>query len=267
MLCGQSLSFSIGSAHLLRDVSLSVAPGEFVALVGPNGAGKSTLLRLITGDLKPSAGSVSLNGKPLAAWKDLDRARRVAVLPQRDSLQMDFTVMEVVLLGRMPHAATSLRRDNERIAWECLEATEMEAMADRIYTTLSGGERQRVQLARVLAQVWEDDGSPRFALLDEPTSALDLAHQFETLRIAAALTRRGVGVLAVLHDLNLALRFAGRAMLLEHGRVAAEGAPASVFQPALIERVYRVAAWLGTHPGDGTAHLYTTPRSPAGAQV
>lgn len=245
MLEAQDISVERGRRALVRDVSLVLEPGQSVAIVGPNGAGKTTLLRALSGEIAPTAGKVLLHGRELARWSKEELARARAVLPQSSSLDFPFTVGEVVLMGRMPHGR-SARRDME-IAQAALELVGAAQLADRLYTTLSGGERQRVQLARVLAQIWEGD-EPRYLLLDEPTASLDLAHQQATMRTARRFARRGVGVVAVLHDLNLAAQHADRIVVLSDGRVVAAGPARDALTPDIIRGVFGIEACMITHP-------------------
>lgn len=246
-LAAHQASYRIGRQWLLEQVSLALRPGELLALLGPNGAGKSTLLRLLTGEARPTRGGITLDGRPLQDWPSRALARRRAVLPQSSVLAFPFTVLEVVLLGRTPHCVGSERERDRDIAWQALAAADIVPLAERLYTTLSGGERQRVQLARVLAQIWEPprDGEVRYLLLDEPVASLDLAHQHGVLALTHRLSREGVGVLAVLHDLNLAAQYADRVAMLASGRLQAVGAPRQVLTEERVEQVFRVRARVG----------------------
>jgi iron complex transport system ATP-binding protein len=191
-----------------------------------------------------------LGERPLADWPADQRARSLAVLPQQSLLNFPFTAEEVVMLGRTPHA-TGLARDNA-IVHEALACVDGAYLARRTYTHLSGGEKQRVHLARVLAQIWEPvDGLPRFLVLDEPTSSFDLAHQQLTLAVVADLAARGVGVLIVLHDLNLAARCADQLLLMQCGSIVSGGPPADVLNAETIEAVFQVKAHVGVHPDTG----------------
>lgn len=241
-LTAHEVACRIGRQQLLVGVSLTLRPGELLALLGPNGAGKSTLLKLLTGERAPSGGRVTLDGKTLSDWPGRDLARRRAVLPQSTSLAFPFTALEVVLLGRTPHCVGNERDRDQSIAHQALAAADVLHLAERLYTTLSGGERQRVQLARVLAQIWlpPPDGGPRYLLLDEPVAALDPAHQHAILGLARQLTEQGVGVLAVLHDLNLASRYADRVALLDRGSLVICGSPQDVLQAELLQAVFRI---------------------------
>ena len=254
MIALDDITVRIGGATLLRGATTAVRPGRLTAVVGANGAGKTTLLRVASGEQAPSAGTVSMNGMPLAQCSAETQARRRAVLPQQARLGFSFPVFEVVLMGRTPHtrgAAESVR--DAEIAAAALEAVAMTAFADRAYPTLSGGEQQRVHLARALAQVWEppgDDGSSgnRYLLLDEPTASLDLAHQHGVLRTARSFAGEGAGVLAVLHDLNLAAQYADQVVVLAAGAVLTQGTPAEVLTPGVIQSAFDVPVLVQPHP-------------------
>ncbi|MDW8312413.1 MAG: heme ABC transporter ATP-binding protein [Burkholderiales bacterium] len=232
-----------GGRRLLDRVSLAVGSGEAVAIVGPNGAGKSTLLRALTGEWAVASGSVQLFGEPLATWR-ANRARRealarhLAVMTQQPRLDFAFSVREVIELGRLPWRGAG-RAADRAVVDEILAALRLEAFAERSYLTLSGGERQRVQAARVLAQLWaQTEGG--VLLLDEPTSALDLAQQMSVLEAAFSLTRRGIAVVAVLHDLNTALAWCQRAIVMQAGRVVADAPVREALRPETVEAVYGV---------------------------
>ena len=256
MLAARDIRVSYGSAEVLKGLSLAVAPGEVVAVLGPNGAGKSTLLAVLAGTLRPHRGEAALEGRALAAWAPRALALRRAVLPQHSELAFGFHALEVVLLGRSPHAGAATRAEDLAVAEACLAEAEVTRLAGRVYTTLSGGERQRVQLARVLAQIdfpaaggQQRDG--RYLLLDEPTASLDLAHQHATLRTARRAAERGIGVLAILHDLNLAAMYADRLVVLSGGQLAAEGPAEAVLTEALVREVFDLAVHITRHPTRG----------------
>lgn len=241
-----SLQLSPGRTTL-SEVSLQLNPGEVLALIGQNGAGKSSLLRLLAGELNADQGQVRLHQKPLHDWPGRDRARLLAVLPQQHSLNFAFRVAEVVALGRYPHA-TGRRRDDAIVA-EAMALCGLTDLAGRSIDEISGGERQRVHLARVLAQIWDaqPDGH-RFLLLDEPASGLDLHHQQTLFQAIREFARRGVGVLLVVHDLNLAARYADRVMLLDQGRSVCAGRPEAVLTEALIEQHFGLSVTVQPHP-------------------
>ncbi|MBX3015570.1 MAG: heme ABC transporter ATP-binding protein [Caldilineaceae bacterium] len=259
-LAAHAVSVRVGSTTLLDRVSLTLAPGELVAVVGTNGAGKSTLLRVLIGDLRPWTGEVRLAGRPLTAWKGREVARMRAVLPQDSALTFPFTALEVVLMGRAPHCGTQERPVDYAIANAALAATDALPLAERLYPTLSGGERQRVQLARVLAQIWEappdaplvsphrQTGQERYLLLDEPTSNLDLAHQHATLRVTRTLAQTGVGVLAIVHDLNLAAQYADRVVVLKGGTLMAAGPTPEILTPTILSKAFAIPVSVIPHP-------------------
>jgi len=243
-LCARGVGVRAGSSTLLQGVDLQLVPGEVGAILGPNGAGKSTLLSVLAGLRAPDSGQVHLNGQSVNPLLVHALARHRAVLPQETAVAFDFRVREVVELGRYPHQRQP-SKDEAAIVRAAMQATGVAAMAGRSLASLSGGERARVQLARVMAQIWEPgaDGAPRWLLLDEPTAALDLRHQHETLCTVQRWAReQGVGVLAVLHDPNLALRYADRVWVLDGGALLASGHPARVLRPALVQRVWQVQA-------------------------
>jgi iron complex transport system ATP-binding protein len=251
----RSVSYRVNGRALVDAVDLRLEPGQFHALLGANGAGKSTLLRLMAGERKPSAGSVDLNGRDLYDWTDRERARQRAVLPQNESLRFGFTAAQVVELGRLPCPRHVPQREREIVS-EALAASGVAHLALRKYPTLSGGERARVQFARVMAQIWEPvEFGARYLLLDEPTASLDLAHQHECLRRARRFAAGGAGVLAILHDPNLALRYADRATLLKDGRVLTAGTPAQVLTPETVQAAYGVAARLLFTEGESQPYL------------
>lgn len=223
---------------LLRDVSLDVAPGEFVAIIGPNGAGKSTLLNALAGDRVLADGEILLDGRPLGQWSKLVLARRRAVLPQHSAVAFDFTGLQIAMLGLLAFRGTLSESQMQTLAEQALAETEALAFAGRPYTVLSGGERQRIQLARVLAQCDADPAATQFLLLDEPITGLDVSHQHAALASARRRVDRGLGVLAVLHDLNMAARYADRVGIVEAGRVTNLGPTRQTLDPETLSAVF-----------------------------
>lgn len=236
----------IGSATLLDGLSLGVSPGEVVVVVGPNGAGKTTALRLLAGETDLTDGGVLLDGQPLAASRIDELALRRAVLPQQSALGFGFSTLDVVLLGRTPHG-TSRRADLDAAA-RAMRRAGVEHLAAQRYPTLSGGERQRVHLARVLAQLDGASDADRYLLLDEPTSALDLGHQHAVLRVAREEAAHGTGVLAVLHDLNLAAQYADRIAVLAEGKLVALGTAENVLTPAIVQCAFGISVMVTQNP-------------------
>ena len=270
-LAADQASYRVDGRALLDRVSLALAPGEVHAVLGRNGAGKSTLLRLLAGDIRPHSGSVTLHGRALSAWAPRALARRRAVLPQSESLRFGFTAEQVVAMGR--YASPQHRPEIELgIVREALQMAGVGELAQRRYPSLSGGERARVQFARVMAQIWEPlaeteaegEGGARYLLLDEPTASLDLAHQHGCLLQARCFAASGVGVLAVLHDPNLALRYAHRVTVLEQGRVIGQGPTREVLSRELLERTYGIEIELVHTAGEA---LPVVVAHPANAQL
>ncbi len=232
----------VGRRTLLDGLSATLPPGRFTAILGPNGAGKSTLLSLLSAQRKPDAGQVLLDGQPLPSLSAHTLALRRAVMPQESAVAFDFTAREVAELGRYPHRKSPAANEGT-IVDGALGATGVIALAERSFNTLSGGEKARVHLARALAQVWSPlpDSAPRWLLLDEPTAALDLAHQHQSLRLLRDWAHReACGVVAVLHDLNLALRYADDVLLLSPGEAPIHGLAADVLTAQRIRSVWNV---------------------------
>ncbi|MCY1347125.1 Hemin import ATP-binding protein HmuV [compost metagenome] len=248
MLRAENLGVRRGGKPVLSDIQLQLLAGEVLGVLGPNGAGKSTLLGALCGELSPSSGEVSLEGRALSAWSGPERAQRLAVLPQSSTLNFAFRVEEVVGMGRLPHAS-GRQRDREIVA-AALSAADAGHLAGRSYLELSGGERQRVHLARVLAQLWPG-AAGQSLLLDEPTSMLDPLHQHTTLQAARDFAAQGVAVLVILHDLNLAARYCDRILLLEQGRPHAIGTPAEVLRAEPLQAVFGLEVLVQQHPERG----------------
>ncbi len=250
---------------ILADVALQVQAGEFVGVIGPNGAGKSTLVRALSRVLAPLAGAALLDGRDLYAQVSARQsAQSIGVVPQTASAILEFSVREIVEMGRAPHLAArpfaALSPQDTRIVDDALRAAGVETMADRLAPTLSGGEWQRVLLARALAQ------QPDALLLDEPTAHLDLHHQRQVLALARTLAHdRGKAVLAVLHDLNLAAEFCDTLYLVDAGRVVAAGTPEDVLTTATLAAVYRSPVWVRRHPLTGRPLLLSVPENLPGS--
>lgn len=217
---------------ILDDVSIDVLPGELLVLVGPNGAGKSTLLGVLSGERRPSRGTVTLEGRELRGIRHAELARMRSVLTQENSVSFPFLVSEVVAMGRSPWARTIEGRDDITAVAGAMAAADITHLAGRRYTQLSGGEKARVSLARVLAQ-----GTP-VMFLDEPTASLDLRHQEDVMRVGRRMADAGRAVVVVLHDLSLASAYADRLALVAGGRLEALGTPTEVLTEERVERVY-----------------------------
>jgi len=235
VLEARHLGYCVGDRWLLKGVDLAVRPGEFLAVLGPNGSGKTTLLRLLAGELSPSEGGVWLQERALAAYSPQDLARVRAVLSQIREVGFPYTAYEVAFLGRLPHLWGRREREEDHAKVQvALERVQAGDLTERLFPSLSGGEAMRVEVARLLAQ------EGRLFLLDEPTNHLDPRYALELLCLFRALTYEGRGVVAVLHDLNLAGLFADRILLLKKGRPVAYGPSQAVLDPSLLEEVYEV---------------------------
>ncbi|NMA78009.1 MAG: ABC transporter ATP-binding protein [Actinomycetales bacterium] len=257
VLEARGLRHAFGTAEVLRGVDLSVTDGEVVGLVGPNGSGKTTALRILHRALVPSAGQVLLAGRDLGEHSGRERAQQIAVMAQELAGEVPLSVADVVLLGRIPHAGAfgSSSEEDLQIAAEALADAGALHLARREFGLLSGGEKQRVLIARALAQ------QPRLLLMDEPTNHLDIGSQHHVLQIVRG---RGLATVVVLHDLNLAARYCDRVIVLDRGRVQAEGPPSSALAAELVTATYDVAAERAT-ADDGTAQLLFRGHRPAPA--
>jgi iron complex transport system ATP-binding protein len=241
---------------IVRGVTLDVAHGSLTGLLGPNGCGKTTLLKLLSGVLAPDTGEVTLGGARMATLSRREVARRIAVVPQETHPAFDYTVMEMVLMGRHPHLrAFQLEGPGDlAIARDALAATGTAHLAERAYMTLSGGEKQRVVIASALTQ------SPDVLLLDEPTASLDLGYQLDVQRLLAQLNReRSVTMVLATHDLNLAASLCDTLVLLREGVMLAHGPTLEVLTAATVRRLYDVEAEVGFHERAG--HLTVVPLS------
>lgn len=239
----EGVNCRLGGREILSDVSLRIPRGKLLALAGPNGAGKSTLLGVLSGDLRPSGGSLDFLGQQIGAWEPAPLARHRAVLLQANDVSFAFSVRQVVEMGRSPWWGRTSADTDERIIGNAVDRTETRHLLDRAYTTLSGGEKARVSLARVLAQ------NAEVVLLDEPTAALDLRHQEEVMALARELARSGRTVVVVVHDLALAAAYADDIALVDHGRLVAHGSPEDVLTPARIAEVYGIDVVVGRVEG------------------
>lgn len=247
----ENVTFKFDDRPVLRGVSLELPAGGFLGLVGPNGSGKTTLLRIAAGLLKPSAGGVKLMGRPLEGMSRGELARQLALLPQGTTLPGNFTVWELVLMGRTPYMDLlgRERAADTEIVERAMEMAHCRQLADRRADELSGGERQRVLMARALAQ------QPRVLLLDEPTAHLDLLHQIAVVELVAELAREGVAALGVFHDLNLAACYCTHLAVLSQGRLVSVGEPREVLTAELLAEVFEVDLCLTSHPEGGPAVL------------
>ncbi|HUT56119.1 MAG TPA: ABC transporter ATP-binding protein [bacterium] len=249
----RGVTFGYGAGPtVLNGVDLQAEAGEVAGVIGPNGSGKTTLVNVLSCTVRPAGGEVRMFGRDAQSLTARERAKLAAVVPQEARVAFPFTALEIALMGRAPYLGRwrlEAAGDLEA-AGEALRQTGMYELRERKFHELSGGEKQRVMVAKALAQ------RPRILLLDEPTAFLDLKHQVEIYELARGLAReRGICVLAVSHDINLAAMYCDRLHVLDGGRIVASGAPAEVLDPALLERVYGVAVGVARHPGRGEAPL------------
>ena len=270
ILSGEGLAYERSGKRIVRDVGLSLEAGTLTVIVGPNGAGKSTLLRLLSGELAPTRGTVTVNGRAIgkvAPWR-LAHAR--AVMPQASDLSFPFTVLEVAGLGVDGLGRGLSRRDRASLVADALRRADVAHLSQRSYRTLSGGERQRVHFARVLAQLSAGRTvEPRQALLlDEPVANLDLRHQLLVMDEARRLRRDALAVVAVLHDLQLAAEVADTLVLMEGGAIVASGAPAAVLTPDCLAEIFGVGLrspglpphpWIAVDTGGFLRHALLRP--------
>lgn len=257
VVAGRDLGFAAGGRKLVDGATLDLLPGRTTILIGPNGAGKSSLLKLMTGEAKPSVGTVLVDGAPLGGIPAWRLACQRSVMAQHARLVFPFSVYEVASLGVDGIGRALPRQRREALVGECLAAAGVLDLAGRRYQTLSGGEQQRVQFARVLCQLQAGASvAQRQALfLDEPIASLDLCHQLALLDMARSIAARGVAVLIVLHDLNLAVTYADHLVVMDRGRIIAQGAPAATLDDALLRQVFRVDLSLSRAPAPGLPFL------------
>ena len=267
MLQAHGIAVQRGERQILSDIDLSLPAGQVIGVLGANGAGKSTLLAALAGELSPSTGRITLNGRPLSAWPAAELASCRAVLPQSPSLQFDLPVATVIGMGAYPHArhsrtgahptnrhdtAQAAMAEDQRILQRVLVLADVQDLYERRYRRLSGGEQQRVHLARVLYQLLlarQGHNEYRVLMLDEPTASLDPRHQLHLLSAVHTLAHEeDVAALVIMHDLNLAAGYCDRLLLLGQGRVAACGTPAQVLTLDTLRQVYGVEATVLPHP-------------------
>ncbi|WP_316789175.1 heme ABC transporter ATP-binding protein [Pedobacter frigoris] len=246
MLIADSLTFEIGKRLLIRDVSFTLRPSELLVILGANGAGKSTLFRMLSGEKKPTKGTVTLSGKDLSTYTLAELAIKRSVLNQQNVLNMAFNVVEIVMMGRYPHYKNNPSNKDQEVITQVMELCGISAFADRSYLSLSGGEQQRVQMARVLAQIWDVPNA--LLLMDEPVASLDLQYQQQTLAIAKMLTKRGFMVISILHDINLAGQYADRILMLKNGRKWYDGTAAEVLSGKNIYEIFEINSDVYTNP-------------------
>ncbi|TCK85866.1 heme ABC transporter ATP-binding protein [Albibacterium bauzanense] len=240
----KNLSYSVGKKRLLSNVGFDVQPGELLAIIGANGAGKSTLLKLLCKEIPSESGEILIRDKPIEEYKLDALAKFRAVLAQNNTISVSFRVHELVMMGRYPHFDSQPSEYDIQIVKNVMEETGITSFMNRDYNTLSGGEQQRVQLARVIAQIYDQPGGLLF--LDEPTNGLDLLYQQQIMQLARELADRGYCVISILHDINFASRFADKVLILKKGELVAFGKPKDVISCENIHRAFNIRVRLFT---------------------
>lgn len=249
MLEVNNLGFSIANKWLVQDVTYKFMPGKCYMLCGPNGAGKSTLLKLLSLELSPTKGTILYNNETAQPGLRKKYAKYRAVLSQNVEISFPLDVEEIVMMGRYPHFEVRPSKKDFDICEEVMEKLGVSVFRKRNYLTLSGGEKQRIQFARVMAQIYETpENGCRYLLLDEPISSLDLKYQFDFLHQVQDFMNEKTVVIAILHDLNLALNYADEVLLLSKGKMFISGEPADVLQTSNIEKVFGVKSTLHQLP-------------------
>ncbi|MEX2437894.1 MAG: heme ABC transporter ATP-binding protein [Candidatus Babeliales bacterium] len=245
------MNWGIANKQILTAINGRLKKNTFTAILGANGAGKSTLVKLISKELNAHSGEIKWRGAPLEKYKAADLARERAVLTQKSSMNYDFPVQEVVMMGRYPHFKNHPQKGDYTAVEESLQAVQMLEFKTRNFLSLSGGEQQRVHLARVLAQLWDENKiaySEKLLLLDEPLNNLDIKHQHEILQLSRDFAHRENVVLAVLHDVNLAAMYADEIILLKNGKIFAHGTPAEVLGEEQLSICYDMPVCVQQHP-------------------
>jgi len=247
----QRLTYNIGNKSILNGVNLSFCPQSFTGIIGPNGSGKSTLLKNIYRVLKPTEGCIYLDGKPILSMSSKSVARHMAVLPQENSSDFDYTVEDVVMMGRFPYHSFFDKRqhlaEDRQIIEKYLKLLGLQNYGNRFFKTLSGGEKQRVLVARALAQ------QTNLLVLDEVTNHLDIGYQYKILEVLCSMDLTMIGAI---HDLNLALKFCDHVVLLNEGRVIAEGTAREVIHEEILEHIFHIHGQV-IDSGDGAFIKYT----------
>ncbi|ARR56806.1 ABC transporter [Rhizorhabdus wittichii DC-6] len=256
----EALRIDLGGRAILHGIDAEMRSGSLVGVIGPNGAGKSTLARAVTGLLRSASGRVAIDGTNVRAFSPADLGRRIAYLPQGQTVHWPLTAERLVALGRLPHLApfSAMARADRDAVERAMARADIGGLRDRVVTELSGGERARVLIARALA------AEAPVLVVDEPLAALDPGHQLELMDLMRAETEAGTLVLLILHDLAMAARFCDRLLLLHEGRLVADGAPGAVLTPEYLSDCYNIRAWTGTIEGQAVV-LPIERSSPPGA--
>ncbi|WP_420387966.1 heme ABC transporter ATP-binding protein [Roseivirga sp.] len=259
MLISKNISFHIGKKAILHQCSMEVKPGRFTAIIGPNGAGKSSLLKALAKELPFEQGEVLLNGQNLKGIDTTDLSKMRAVMPQHTHISFPYNIEQIIEVGRFAHKSS--KQENDAVIDAVIKHNQLGSYRKRIYQTLSGGEQQRVQLARIMAQVWGKTTYPKYLLLDEPTSDLDIHHQHGLLNTAKNLCQQNMGIVAVLHDLNLAAQYADDIVLMKNGKIIHQGLCNEVLTKENIEKVFDHPVEIFTEPKTGKQVIISIPKT------
>ncbi|HZT76430.1 MAG TPA: heme ABC transporter ATP-binding protein [Vicinamibacterales bacterium] len=257
MLTAEAIGYRVGRRTILEDVTAAFEPRRLHLVIGPNGAGKSTLVKLLARLVPPSHGRIRYGSTDATTLGHRELARRRAVLSQAVEVAFPIPARELVMMGRYPHFTGQPSPDDEAICDEMMRLLDVVALGEQPYATLSGGEKQRVNFARVLAQIWRPvDADGRYLFLDEPLTFLDIQHQLRFMQLVRGFADQDdVVVVGVVHDLNLAARFADRVILLDAGAVAVIGTPDEVLTPEHLRNAFHVRPTVVTNPATGGRHL------------
>ena len=249
MLKLDNISYQIGKKSILSGVDLNFEPGKISMILGPNGSGKSSLLKIFSGSERHFGGKVYYNSIDLLSITNEVLAKKRAVLSQQSQLQFPLPVKDVVMMGRYPHFSFQPSTEDNEIVEEVISKMQLNQLQNRNYLTLSGGEKQRVHFARILAQLWSiPENENRYLFLDEPLNSLDINFQQEFLQIAKSFLNPQTIIVAIVHDINLAVRFSDQISFLKSGKIVASGIPNKIVKPEILEDVFGVKTMVIKHP-------------------
>jgi iron complex transport system ATP-binding protein len=249
MLRTENISYSIGKKKILDNISATFLPGEFNMILGPNGSGKSTFLKIFSAEIRDHSGNVFYGTDDINHLKKETLAKQRAVMSQQPELSFPLTVAEVVMMGRYPHFTFNPSKKDTDICEASMELLQLTAFGERNYLTLSGGEKQRVHYARILAQLWERPATGnRYLFLDEPLASLDINYQQEFLKIAKVFAGNDTVLIAVIHDINLAIQYADKLFFFKEGKLVANGTSKEIITEALIENVFAIKVNIINNP-------------------
>ena len=235
----KSLSFSINNKFLIRDITLDILEGDMVSIIGPNGSGKSTLIKLVSNELSANSGSIIIKDKLNSSWSIKELSKFRAVLTQSGHLSFPFSTFDIIRMGRYPFETNKVV--NDKICIELVDLLDLNNQIDQVYTTLSGGEKQRVQLARVFAQIWSDNTyEGKILMLDEPTSFLDIKHQYSLFKILKSLNSKGLTIMMVLHDINHALFYSEKIIMLKDSNLMGFGKINEIINSEILEKLFNL---------------------------